>query len=150
MDVQCEGDSFTTADAEGLLRHRNSKINTDMGKKMLLYAVCAIAALTTIGCDNGGRNDVKSEYYIRYCAERARGVVSYSNETGTTTTLNTGQTMISKFERTVGPVSKGFSASFSINTGTGTVMPLRIECKKDDGPFVVKVESNNMASYVVE
>ena len=112
MNGRCEGDSFTSADAEGLLRHRNSKINTDMGTKMLLYAACAIT-------------------------------------TGTTT-LNTGQSPISKFERTVGPVSKGFSASFSIDTGTGTVMPLRIECRKDDGPFVVKVESNNRASYVIE
>lgn len=126
-----------------------------MGTKMLLYAACAIAALTTIGCGksgldaNGCRDDVKSEYYIRYCAERALGVVSYSNTTGTTT-LNTGQSTISKFERTVGPVSKGFSASFSIDTGTETVMPLRIECRKDDGPFVVKVESNNRASYVIE
>lgn len=155
MNGRCEGYSFTSADAEGLLRHRNSKINTDMGTKMLLYAACAIAALATIGCGksgldaNGCRDDVKSEYYIRYCAERALGVVSYSNTTGTTT-LNTGQSTISKFECTVGPVSKGFSASFSIDTGTGMVMPLRIECRKDDGPFVVKVESNNRASYVIE
>ena len=78
---------------------------------MLLYAACAIAALATIGCGksgldaNGCRDDVKSEYYIRYCAERALGVVSYSNTTGTTT-LNTGQSPISKFERTVGPFPK--------------------------------------------
>jgi hypothetical protein len=37
-----------------------------------------------------------------------------------------------------------------MDAGTGTKLPLRIEVKRNDEPFVVKVEGKNNISYTIE
>ena len=77
--------------------------------------------------------------------------VTYTKEDGTKTTLTRPSTENGVFERIVGPVYKGFSCTFSIDRGTGiNDIPLRIEIKKNDEPFVVKVEGIYSVKYTIE
>ena len=88
-----------------------------------------------------------ASYYIKYAsdgfASYNKYVVSYTDETGETVRLSDFRG--DDFERTVGPVSKGFKAEYSITCTssqyTNIAIGLRIEVKKDDGPFVVKKDA---------
>lgn len=88
-----------------------------------------------------------ASYYIKYAsdgfASYNKYVVSYTDETGETVRLSDFRG--DDFERTVGPVSKGFKAEYSVTCTssqyTNIAIGLRIEVKKDDGPFVVKKDA---------
>ena len=45
----------------------------------------------------------------------------------------------------------GFNCSFSMDRGTGVNdLPVRIEVKKNEQPFVIKVEGIGRVSYTIE
>lgn len=89
----------------------------------------------------------ESEYYVKYVSDGLGGNgiyqynVSYTDETGKNQSFSNMTS--DSFERTVGPVSVGFQASFRIwvdNSNDKRTRAARIEVKKDDDPFTVKAE----------
>ena len=67
--------------------------------------------------------------------------VSYTDEKGATKSFSNMTS--DSFERIIGPVSVGYKASFRIwvaNMNDTRTRAARIEVKKDDSPFAVKVE----------
>ena len=88
-----------------------------------------------------------ASYYVKYASDGFESynkyVVTYTDENGETVRLSDFRG--DDFERTVGPVSKGFKAEYSITCTssqyTNIAIGLRIEVKKDDGPFVVKKDA---------
>lgn len=103
-----------------------------------------------------GSNAPESEvdYFVKYVSNglTRRYDASYADVNGMVNLSNiAGET----FERTVGPVKQGFVAKFSIK-GDYMDPAIRIEVKKGDEPFVVKVENvgssviGAYASYTIE
>ena len=107
-----------------------------------------------------------SVYYIKYASDGFKQntneyAVTYVAEDGTTVRLSDFEG--DNFERTIGPVSKGFKAEYSIKCTSSQyinhAIGLRIEVKEGDKPFVVKKEEVKTSvgfdftaslSYIVE
>ncbi len=123
-------------------------------KHSILAVTLAVAALGMSSCtkaETTTQQEEEEEYYIRYCAEEAIGTITYTDVSGTITVK--ANSSITNFERTVGPVKKGFTARFTITQESfipGREKSLRIECKKGSAPFVVKAEGAGGVRYVVE
>ena len=122
-----------------------------------LFILLAVLFLT-LGCskdsqlgtpsDNG--DTLEDIYFVKYVCDKAYGTARYTNEEGKSVTspsvYNGGS-----FERTIGPVAKGFKSSVTVDRGTGVRdLAVRIEVKRNDEPFVVKVEGICSVSYVIE
>ena len=93
-----------------------------------------------------GKDNVqeKVEYYVRYCFDSSTGRfdISYTDVDGKGIYLS-NVVAGPNFERTVGPVEKGFTASLYVKSTTGgDQFNGRIEIKKGEAPFVVKKEGN--------
>ena len=120
---------------------------------LLLISVCLSGLFSS--CDNKGLEPeptpaAESQYFVKYRSDGLSGRynASYRDEKGKTITLN--NIAGSEFERTIGPVKKGFECLFSI-TMDYTKATVRIEVKKDDEPFLVKKESTfGSVSYKIE
>ena len=100
---------------------------------------------------DGAEPSKESVYFVKYCAEGLRGDydASYRNEKGEGISLTKIQG--SEFERTIGPVGKGFESSFSIRSYlNGVTFTVRVEVKKDDEPFLVKKEGVGYVSYTID
>ena len=85
-------------------------------------------------------NREEIQYYVRYASDGlsiSGYYVNYTNEEGKNVHLSNQSA--ETFERTIGPVSKGFKASFSIK-GDYFLPTIRIEVKEGNNPFVVKAE----------
>ena len=93
--------------------------------------------------------EVESVYFVKYCTQGVSGRfdAKYKDEKGNFIILT--NIAGNEFERTIGPVSKGFECSFSI-TMDYSKPTVRIEIKKDNEPFVVKKESMSSVSYVID
>lgn len=90
-------------------------------------------------------------FFVKYISDKPIGTASYTNEEGKTITIRNVTGSNGVFERTIGPVYSGFKCSFSMDRGTGiNDLPVRIEVKKNDQPFVVKVEGIGRVSYTIE
>lgn len=128
--------------------------NTHHMKRILGFLLIALP-LCIVACSKSPNeieqevNQPESEYYVKYASDGLNGNgiyeynVSYTDENSETRSFSnmTSDT----FERIVGPVTKGFEASFHIwvaNTNDTRTRAARIEVKKDDNPFVVKAESS--------
>ncbi len=112
-----------------------------------------ISLITVLACSPEATQPTTDEtqdtFFVRYIGKSAP-MVTYTNEEGKRISLTNPSTEDGVFERIIGPVYTGFKCSFSMDTGTGTKLPLRIEVKRNDEPFVVKVEGNNSISYTIE
>ena len=93
-------------------------------------------------------NPQESEYYVKYASDGLGGNgiyqdnVTYTDEKGEQKSFS--NMTADNFERTIGPVSVGFKASFHIwvnNSNDSRARAARIEVKKDNNPFVVKAEN---------
>ena len=117
-----------------------------------------IAVLTVFGCAKESMSPSTAEnknediYFVRYAASSAGTSVTYTKEDGNKITVTGASTDNGTFERTVGPVCKGFYCYFSItkNNSDFSEIPLRIEVKRKGEPFVVKVEGKGSISYTVD
>ena len=115
-----------------------------MKKLLIAFFLCSLMLSCEKTCPN-----TQDTYFIRYIADRAIGIISYTTEDGDRQSLTTNS--YTKFERTIGPVYTGFSCSFTVDRGTGVRdIPVRIEVKKNEEPFVVKVEGIHSVSYKIE
>lgn len=84
----------------------------------------------------------ESQYFVKYVSNGLEGTysVTYVDEDGRSVELSNIKG--ADFERTVGPVTKGFNAKYSVKgTLNYTTIAVRIEIKKDNEPFVVKKEN---------
>ena len=122
---------------------------------LLILALIGVLACSKVSSsstsDTNPTSATNSEdvFFVRYIGKSAP-MVTYTNEKGGKISLTNPSTEDGVFDRTIGPVYKGFSCTFSMDTGTGTKLPVRIEVKRNDEPFVVKVEGNNRVSYIIE
>lgn len=96
----------------------------------------------TNGTDSSVSEDV---YYVKYASDGlSRSYyydVSYTTEEGNS--IHLPDIPGGDFERTIGPVSKGFKSKFTIscNSSYPTTIAVRVEVKKNDNPFTVKKET---------
>ena len=134
----------------------------------LLFFVTLALSFCAISCSKESANketyDKPSEsvYYVKYASEGLGGSghefnVSYTDQTGKEQSFS--GLAADSFERVIGPVSVGFIANFRIwvkNTNDSWTRAARIEVKKDDSPFVVRIEKAGTGSagvslkYIIE
>ena len=131
-------------------------------KRFILLAATMVSFLLIHSCSKGSQPEESGQgthvenvdYFVKYVSNglRNRYDASYQ-DVGKMVSLRdiAGES----FERIVGPVSKGFRASFTIQSNY--VSPsVRIEIKRGDDPFVVKAETvgtpaaGASVSYVIE
>ena len=107
-------------------------------KKIYAFLLTIVALVLLGGCTPSAQPEV--EYYVKYASNGLRGnyYVGYADADGKVVYLR--NISATDFERIVGPVPKGFEASFAIR-GDNTLPSVRIEVKEGSGPFVVKVEA---------
>lgn len=99
---------------------------------------------------SNNEDNIEDVYFVKYVCDRAYGTARYTNEEGKSVTSPTVYSGGS-FERTIGPVAKGFKSSVTVDRGTGVRdLPVRIEVKRNNEPFVVKIEGICSVSYVIE
>ena len=124
-------------------------------KRIVLFL---FATLTLFGCNKGDLNisndtedSIEDVYFVKYISDCPIGTASYTNEKGKTITIRNVTGSNGVFERTVGPVYSGFKCSFSMDRGTGVYdLPVRIEVKRNEEPFVIKVEGIHRVTYTIE
>ena len=113
-----------------------------------LLSVILIASCTPAPVNNEENNDVAEDvYYVKYASNGLEGTysVNYTAEDGKSVGLSNIKG--ADFERTIGPVSKGFKARYSVqSTLNYTTVAVRIEVKKGNEPFVVKKEGVRTSS----
>ena len=113
------------------------------------------AALLLVSCEEGyntpqqgGKTD-DTEYYVKYSI-KSPGIYKYFSDIYYADVNGTKSTSIgyslSNWSVTIGPVKKGFKASVRNEKGTGNNM---IEISKNGGPFALKAEGQNGASYKI-
>lgn len=130
--------------------------------KRIFALLLFVLPVCFIGCSKGTTDsdtpasqpeETPSEYYVKYASDGLGGTgiyvynVSYTDEQGKNKTLL--DMTADSFERIIGPVSVGFEASFRIwvnNTNDTRTRAARIEVKKDNNPFAVKVEKSGKGS----
>lgn len=122
-------------------------------KKLLLFAFfCSLMLSCDKTCPNSntdGNKEGKDTYFVKYISDRAIGIITYTDVGGHGKSITTNSYI--DFERTIGPVNTGFSCSFRVDRGTGIKdIPVRIEVKRNDEPFVVKAEGIYSVSYKIE
>lgn len=129
-------------------------------RKIALLSLIALSSFLFVSCTKGNESDNNSieqkaetedVYFVKYASNGLSGRynATYTKEDGKSTSLQS--IAGSDFERTVGPVEKGFKASFTITLNTGGYGAVRIEVKKNDEPFLVKKESTyGGVSYTIE
>lgn len=129
--------------------------------------ITTISTLTVVSCTKPSSDTdstaEQTEYYVRYASDGLAGTgilvynVSYTDETGKKQSFS--DMTADSFERVIGPVSVGFEASLRIsvaNYNDTRTRAARIEVKKGNGPFVVKVEKSGKGysgvsvSYTIE
>jgi len=124
-------------------------------KKILSVLVFSLLTFTFVGCEGfnqpsyGGSNK-QDEYYVKYSITTTRQYhyfrgVTYADINGMITTKEK-ESPSRVWNITIGPVKKGFRASIQYNEG-GTC---QIEVSKNNGPFALKAEGKNSASYTID
>ena len=118
---------------------------------MKKFVLLIISIIAFYGCEteNGNNEDI---YFVKYASEKPGAMISYTNENGEQVYITrTGGSGDSTFERVVGPVYKGFKCYLSMDNGTGiNNQPVRIEVKRNNEPFVVKVEGVAYVTYTIK
>lgn len=133
-----------------------------IGLLIIVLPLCFTACSKSPADNETPVNPQESEYYVKYASDGLGGNgiyqynVSYTDEKGQEKSFS--NMTADNFERTIGPVSEGFKASFRIwvnNTNDSRARAARIEVKKDNNPFVVKAENATQkggvsVSYTIE
>ena len=125
-----------------------------MRNKCIILCALELLLLSALSCskdpsmiidDNSETTD--AVYYIRYAANGLEGTYSV-NYTAEDQKVSLPNIKGADFERTIGPVSKGFEASFGIQSSLNyTTVAVRIEVKKGNTePFIVKKEAVKTSS----
>ena len=115
---------------------------------LIVLPLCIVACSKSPAESGFSEKQAESEYYVKYASDGLGGNgiyeynVSYTDEKGEERSFS--NMTADSFERIIGPVSKGFKASFRIwvaNTNDTRTRAARIEVKKDDSPLAVKAEN---------
>ena len=145
-----------------MLNQNTHHMKRILGLLLFVLPLCIVACSKTPTESDSSEKQAESEYYVKYASDGLGGSgiyeynVSYTDEKGEQRSFS--NMTADSFERTIGPVSKGFKASFSIwvaNTNDTRTRAARIEVKKDNNPFVVKAEQAKKGggvsvSYTIE
>jgi hypothetical protein len=111
-----------------------------------------IILLTIINCSC--EKEDSQEYYVKYITKNStvelNGLlnISFNSENNETITLVINQNTV--WERTVGPVQKGFSAKIEVSNKTDTrnsYLCAEIQVSKDNSPFATKAIKDHRESY---
>lgn len=133
-----------------MLNQNTHHMKRILGLLLIVLPLCIVACSKTPAESDSSEKQAESEYYVKYASDGLNGNgiyaynVSYTDEKGEERSFS--NMTADSFERTIGPVSKGFKASFRIwvaNTNDTMTRAARIEVKKDNNPFVVKAEQSN-------
>ena len=119
--------------------------------KELFFIPCMMAMLLScvpsFTIDDSPGETQEDVYYVKYASNGLEGTYSvyYTSEDGKSVSLENIKG--ADFERTIGPVSKGFKAGFNVrSTLNYTTVAVRIEVKKGNEPFIVKKEAVNTST----
>ncbi|MDY3964216.1 MAG: hypothetical protein SOY98_07965 [Candidatus Cryptobacteroides sp.] len=115
-----------------------------LGLVLLIVWSCSKEPSAAID-DNSETTD--AIYYVRYAANGLEGTYSV-NYTSEEEKVSLPNIKGADFERTIGPVSRGFEASFGIQSNLNyTTVAVRIEVRKGNTePFIVKKEAVKTSS----
>ena len=93
--------------------------------------------------DDGNSIDTEDDvYYIRYASNGLEGTYSVTYTSEDNQSVQLPNIKGADFERVIGPVSKGFKATYSVmSTLQYTTVAVRIEVRKGNEPFLVKNEA---------
>lgn len=123
-------------------------MKTLIGSFLIVLSLCFTACTKGPTDHDAPINSPDPEYYVKYASDGLGGNgiyqynVTYTDEKGEQKSFS--NMTADNFERTIGPVSVGFKASFRIwvnNSNDSRARAARIEVKKDNNPFVVKAEN---------
>lgn len=117
-----------------------------MKKLFFLFAV----TILMIACEDSNSLLLdKTEYYVKYII-KSPGTYYYFSDITYADVSSTGSAekghSVKSWTVTIGPVNKGFRASVKNAKGTGDN---QIEVSKAGGPFVLKAEGKNSATYTI-
>ncbi len=138
-----------------------------MKRVLTTLLIAFVSLVAVVGCSKSKPEEQTNfpetpdvVYYIRYVSNGLEGTYSADYTSENNETVRLSNIKGADFERTIGPVSKGFKANFGIrSTLNYTTVAVRIEVRKGNEPFMVKKEavstSNGYAcscsvSYTVE
>ena len=108
--------------------------------KRFLTLILSLAALSFTSCKTEDEY-----YYIRYNVSSPRGNIIYTDEYMDTVTVSDGN-IGGNFQRTIGPVSKGFTSRiFSPSSGY-----MSIECCRGSEPFTTKTSGFRHLVYKID
>ena len=122
-----------------------------MKQILILMSIIFLCACEKCDCGETSNNQSttpKDVYYIRYSC-RTGGMahstvtMTYTDTNGQSTKL-TGKLTVG-LSQTIGPVAYGFKAKVSSD-----VKNAKIECCKNNGPFMTKAEGNGGCSYTID
>lgn len=121
-----------------------------MKKILKIILLLLSVSLFMISCEERNTPNNSDEYYVKYSITTTRQYhyfrgVTYADINGMITTKEK-ESPSRVWNITIGPVKKGFRASIQYNEG-GTC---QIEVSKNNGPFVLKAEGKNSASYTID
>ena len=121
-----------------------------MKKILKIILLLLSVSLFMISCEEKNTPNNSDEYYVKYSIITTRQLhyfrgVTYADINGMITTKEKDSPS-RVWTITIGPVKKGFRASIQYNEG-GTC---QIEVSKNNGPFALKAEGKNSASYTID
>lgn len=121
-----------------------------MKKILKIILLLLSVSLFMISCEERNTPNNSDEYYVKYSITTTRQLhyfrgVTYADINGMITTEEKDSPS-RVWTITIGPVKKGFRASIQYNEG-GTC---QIEVSKNNGPFALKAEGKNSASYTID
>lgn len=125
-----------------------------MSKQFIFLCALGLIMLSAWSCSKESpvasddpTEKVEDVYYIRYASNGLEGTYSANYTSEKNESVSVPNIKGADFERTIGPVSKGFKASFGIrSTLNYTTVAVRIEVRKGNEPFMVKKEAVNTSN----
>jgi hypothetical protein len=125
----------------------------------ILVTCINLSLFLLIGCSKKSSTS-ENEYYVKYVID-GKSSIQQNSPTGLKITLiNEGKVAVDYIrpsrgsnEFTIGPVKKGFTASLTglnmcpATNSCPTLMDLQIFVSQNNGPFVLKKEDINSATY---
>ncbi|MCR5714768.1 MAG: hypothetical protein K6F98_07580 [Bacteroidales bacterium] len=118
-------------------------------KSLLFFLITIVSAQMLTSCsdddDDSARYYVKYEVTIQTQHVNPDRTISYTDEKGNQTFVNSEWIKLWEWEGTYGPVNKNFVASLDCSTAKydDTVIHARIYVSREKEPFVIKAEGTN-------
>lgn len=123
---------------------------------IIVLAISSLIILTIFSCNDNDNNmdNIANDdiYYVNYIIKGASPYGRFSNWTATTPngTYSNSGTQVAGWNRTYGPVQKGFQCRVDIGDYQGGAPTIEIHVSKNEGPFALKRSvTGASASYTI-